>query len=161
MLFRSGERLAFLPSIGLCLLAVQLLRRFPRMEIVVVVIALVFAARAYVRDRDWHDADAFYPKLAETSPGSAKAHYFLACYLDARNQPAQALAEYDRAIAIFPAYPEALNNRGCALVELGRVPEAMESYERCLQFDPGHRGAAGSLDSLKRGLIFTPQKPRI
>ena len=156
-----GERLAFLPSIGLCLLGVQFMCRLPRMEIVVVAIALVFAVRTYVRDRDWHDADAFYPKLAETSPGSAKAHYFLGCYLSARNEPVKALAAYDRAVAIFPPYPEAFNNRGCTLVELGRIPDAMDSYERCLRFDPGHHGAASSLQALKAGHIFVPQKPKI
>ena len=156
-----GERLAFLPSIGLCLLAVQLMNRLPRMEIIVMVVAVIFAIRTYVRNRDWHDADAFYPKLVETSPGSAKAHYFLGCYLSARNEPAKALAAYNRAVAIFPAYPEAFNNRGCTLVELGRIPEAEDSYEQCLRFNPAHTGAAGSLQSLKNGVLFVPQKPKI
>lgn len=156
-----GERLAFLPSIGLCLIAAQLSTRLPRREIFVIAVALIFAIRTYVRDRDWHDADAFYPKLAETSPGSAKVHYFLGCYLSARGQPLKALEAYDRAVAIFPAYPEAFNNRGCTLVELGRIPDAIASYELCLRFNPAHTGAAGSLQSLKNGIIFVPQKPRI
>ncbi len=156
-----GERLVFLPSLGLCLLAVQALRRLPRAEYVVAALAVVFAVRTAVRDRDWHDADAFYPKLAQTSPGSTKVHYFLGCYLDARNHPAEALQEYDRALAIFPAYPEALNNRGCALIELGRIPEAKDSFRRCLQFNPAHAGAADSLQALENGIIFKPQKPRI
>jgi protein O-mannosyl-transferase len=156
-----GERLAFLPSIGLVLLAAQGLRRLPRAEVVVAIVAVIFAGRTFVRDRDWHDADAFYPKLAQTSPGSAKAHYFLGCWLDARGNPGKAVEAYERAVKIFPAYPEAFNNRGCALVELGRIPEAKESFRQCIRFDPGHSGAASSLQSLEAGIIFVPQKPRI
>lgn len=97
----------------------------------------------------------------ETAPGSAKAHYFLGCYLHARDQPAAAVAAYDRAVGIFPAYPEAFNNRGCALVELGRLPEAIESFSQCLRFNPGHAGAAASLAALAQGVTFKPGKPRI
>jgi tetratricopeptide (TPR) repeat protein len=156
-----GERLAYLPSIGLALLLAQALVRLPRKEIVLSGLVLVFAARTWVRDRDWHDADAFYPKLAQTAPQSTKTHYFLGCYLAARDRPVEALAEYDRAIAIFPAYPEALNNRGCVLVALGRLEEAKASFRECLRFDPGHSGAAASLASLEAGMSFVPAKPGI
>ena len=156
-----GERLVFLPSLGLVLLAVQSATRLPRKEIILVALVVLFSARTLLRNRDWHDADAFYPKLAETSPGSSKTHYFLGCFKAARDDPAGALEEYDRAIAIFPAYPEALNNRANVLVALGRLDEAKESFRRCLQFNPAHGGAAASLSSLEAGMIWVPQKPRI
>jgi len=156
-----GERLAFLPSLGVCLLAVQFGRRLPRHDVALVALVLIFAVRTHVRNGDWRNADAFYPKLVETAPGSAKAHYFLGCYLHARDQPAAAVAAYDRAVGIFPAYPEAFNNRGCALVELGRLPEAIESFSQCLRFNPGHAGAAASLAALAQGVTFKPGKPRI
>ena len=156
-----GERLVFLPSIGLVFLAVQIFTRLPLHEIVLTAIVLLFAARTQVRNRDWHDADAFYPKLAETSPGSAKTHYFLGCYKAARDDPAGALAEYNRAIALFPAYPEALNNRGCILVTLGRPEEAKASFRDCLRFNPNHEGATASLAALEAGVGWVPKKPRI
>jgi tetratricopeptide (TPR) repeat protein len=156
-----GERLAYLPSVGLALLLAESLGRLPRKEIVLAGLALVFAARTWVRDRDWHDADAFYPKLAQTSPQSTKTHYFLGCYLAARERPAEALIEYNRAIAIFPAYPEALNNRGCILVTLGRLDEAKASFRECLRFNPSHSGAAASLAALEAGMSFVPAKPPI
>jgi tetratricopeptide (TPR) repeat protein len=156
-----GERLAFFPSIGLALLLAQGLERLPRKEIFLAALVLVFAARTWDRDRDWHDADAFYPKLAQASPNSAKTHYFLGCYKAARDHPEDALAEYNRAIAIFPAYPEALNNRGCILVVLGRIEEAKASFRECLRFNPSHSGAAASLSSLEAGMTFVPEKPSI
>lgn len=156
-----GERLVFLPSIGLVLLVVQGFARLPRQEIILAALVVLFATRTHVRNQDWHDADAFYPKLAETAPGSTKTHYFLGCYKAARDDPAGALVEYNQAIAIFPAYPEALNNRGCILVTLGRLEEAKASFRECLRFNPNHSGAAASLVSLEAGLSWLPQKPRI
>jgi tetratricopeptide (TPR) repeat protein len=156
-----GERLVFLPSIGLVLFAAQNFVRLPGKEILLSALVLLFAARTYVRNQDWHDADAFYPKLAETAPGSTKTHYFLGCYKAARDDPAGALLEYNRALALFPAYPEALNNRGCILVVLGRLEEAKASFRDCLRFNPDHPGAAASLASLEAGITWVPKKPRI
>ncbi len=156
-----GERLAYFPSIGLALLVAQGLVRLPKSTIVLAMVVLVFAVRTGDRNRVWHDADSFYPRLAQDAPGSAKTHYFLGCYKTARDDPAGALDEYNRAIAIFPAYPEALNNRGCVLVALGRLDEAQASFRGCLHFNPEHAGAAASLASLEAGIRFVPQKPRI
>jgi tetratricopeptide (TPR) repeat protein len=44
----------------------------------------------------------------------------------------EALAGYDRALALKPDYPEALNNRGIVLQALGRPAEALQSYEAAL-----------------------------
>ena len=156
-----GERLVFLPSIGLCLLLAQGLDRLRGKEVLLSVLVLLFATRTAVRNRDWHDADTFYPNLVLTAPGSAKTHYFLGCLKAARSDPAGALAEYNRAIAIFPAYPEALNNRGCSLITLGRIAEAKASFRACLVFNPAHSGAAASLSALEAGLPVVPKSPRI
>lgn len=156
-----GERLAFLPSVGLVLLMAQTMRRLPSMNVAVALVVLLFGVRTLQRNADWQNADAFYPKLAETSPQSAKAHYFLGCYKAARDDYAGALESYDQAIRIFPAYPEALNNRGGALIKLDRLEEAKASYRACLRFAPDHLGAAASLQSLNAGIQVVPQKPRL
>jgi tetratricopeptide (TPR) repeat protein len=156
-----GERLAYLPSVGLTLLMAQSVPRLPGMKFAVASIVLLFSLHTMQRNRDWRDANEFYPKLAATSPESAKAHYFLGCYKAARDDYPRALESYERAIRIFPAYPEALNNRGAALVALGRLEEAKASYRECLRFDPYHGGAAASLRALESGIMFVPQKPEI
>lgn len=157
-----GERLAYVPSIGLVLLLAQGLCRIPKAGFfAAAILAAVFAGRTLERNQVWHNADSFYPALAQTSPGSAKAHYFLGCWKAARGDDAGALESYNRAIAIFPAYPEALNNRGNILVELGRIPEAEASFRECLRFAPNHSGAAASFQALEAGHIYVPQKPPI
>ena len=44
----------------------------------------------------------------------------------------EALASYDKAIALKPDYAEAFNNRGNALRELEHLDEALASYVRRL-----------------------------
>lgn len=48
----------------------------------------------------------------------------------------EAIRDYDKALAIIPNYPVALNNRAWALFKLGRISEAAPDVEKSLQMDP-------------------------
>ena len=53
-----------------------------------------------------------------------------------------ALKSFARALSIRPNFPEALNNRGNALMELGRAADALASYDRALSgFNPDYPDA--------------------
>ena len=66
----------------------------------------------------------------------------------------EALASYDKALALKPDYAEAFNNRGVTLKELKQLDEALASYEKALVLKPDYveafnnRGSA--LGELKR-----------
>jgi len=68
----------------------------------------------------------------------------------------EALASYDRALAIQPDFAQALSNRGNALYELKRHEEALASYDRALAIQPDFaeahlgRGTVLSTFELKR-----------
>jgi len=49
-----------------------------------------------------------------------------------------ALASYERALALRPGNVQALGNRGAALADLGRYEEALASYEQALALAPDH-----------------------
>jgi tetratricopeptide (TPR) repeat protein len=53
----------------------------------------------------------------------------------------EALASYDKAIALKPDYAGAFSNRGLALHELKRLDEALASYERALSVRPDYADA--------------------
>ncbi len=53
----------------------------------------------------------------------------------------EALASYDRALAVKPDNPEALNNRGDALKNLGRLEEAVASYDEAVTLKPDYADA--------------------
>ena len=48
----------------------------------------------------------------------------------------EALASYDRALALWPDDAEALTNRGVTLNTLGRFDEALANYSRALELEP-------------------------
>lgn len=156
-----GERLIYAPSLGLALLLALMLARSRHWKMMLVAVALVFSARTTVRNLDWLNAERFYTKLAETSPDSAKSHYSIGVLRSAEGDDAGAIAAYDRAIAIFPAYAEAYRNRGNALARLGRQAEAMASYRDCLRFDPGNFAAASNLKQLQAGLPVKPPRAHL
>ncbi len=53
-------------------------------------------------------------------------------------RPIEALADFDRAIALKPDYVEAYSNRGIVLYDLGRYDEALASYDQALELAPAH-----------------------
>jgi protein O-mannosyl-transferase len=165
-----GERLVYAPSLGLALLLAWLLTApmaNPTATLAVpsrywkaalLAVALVFAVRTAVRNRDWLNAEHFYTKLAETSPRSAKSHYSLGVLRSSSGDDASAIEAYDRAIAIMPGYAEAFRNRGNALARLGRREEAIASYRQCLRFDPQDFAANYNLRQLLAGLPVNPPR---
>lgn len=162
-----GERLAYAPTIAIALMigvALDVLREKAGNRaafIAITVLVIAYGSRTFVRNRDWRDAHAFYRVLVQASPNSCKSHYFYGALLASEGDDAGAVREYDRAIAIFPAYSEAYHNRGNALARLGRFGEAMESYRMCLRFDPGHVGAAQNLAVLEAGGVLNPPRKRL
>lgn len=72
----------------------------------------------------------------------------------AADRAGDAVADYDRVIALVPAHWEALNNRGIALEALQRYGDALSSYERALALNPANTSVlynrAASLLTLQR-----------
>ncbi len=61
--------------------------------------------------------------------------------LDALGTYEEAVASYDRALALRPRYAEAWSNRGNALNHMLRHEEALASCDRALAIDPAHAEA--------------------
>jgi protein O-GlcNAc transferase len=65
-----------------------------------------------------------------------------------------ALAAYDKAIALRPDYADALYNRGITLMDLRRFEEALASYDKVIALEPGYAKALNNrgnvLQVLKR-----------
>jgi predicted O-linked N-acetylglucosamine transferase (SPINDLY family) len=91
--------------------------------------------------------------IADDQPDPiALGHYRRANELRAQGQGEAALVEYDRAIAIFPAYAHAWCNRGATLEMLGRREHALSSYDRALALNPGDALAHYNRASVHRQL---------
>ena len=71
-------------------------------------------------------------------PDYIKAHNNRGTSLEVLERRDEALASYDRALALDPNFVEALNNRGNVLLKLGRRDEAVACYQRALTINPNH-----------------------
>ena len=69
-------------------------------------------------------------------------------------RPAEALASYDKAIALKPDFAEAYNNFGNALLDMKRPAEALASYDRVIALKPdfaeAYNNRGNALIDLKR-----------
>ncbi len=57
----------------------------------------------------------------------------------------QAMAAFDRLVALKPNFAEAWNKRATALYLLGRFPESIKDIDRVLALEPRHFGALSGL----------------
>ncbi len=151
-----GERLFYLPSAGLCLLigvgmdrmaawaqTAGVLRAVTRVNVgVSALVLLVLTTRTIQRNRDWRSTETLMQSAVQVVPNSAKVHYFLGIFHFGRLQHLEALREFEEALRLYPEYParspEFAQWIGVALLEAGRVPEAIDSFNASLRVWPSY-----------------------
>lgn len=137
-----GERLFYLPSAGLCLLAASLWeagrawaspdRRRVRggLAVLLALVVALLAARTAVRNRDWTSHVTIWRAAARVVPGSCKVHNALARLA---TDPKEIVRESEIALAICPDLGTTdaafLLVYGTGLLRDGRVDEAVERLE--------------------------------
>ena len=82
---------------------------------------------------------------AERKPQSAAAHYNVGTALTSAGLFDDAIAAYERALAIDPRYAKALNNLADTLMSAGRIAEAVPRYEQAVALDPSLPEARNNL----------------
>ena len=71
----------------------------------------------------------------------ANAHYQRAYSLGEQGKRVEAVAEYDKAIDLFPLFYEAIDNRAFTHMELGEFTEALHGFEQSLRVNPNGMAA--------------------
>jgi tetratricopeptide (TPR) repeat protein len=138
-----GERLAYLPSVGFCLLVALIWMKLEKRQrhlawTVLGIVVIALAARTIVRNRNWHDNISLFSTDVKAVPGSAKMHsnlgaqYFYLGQLDAASR------ELQTALSIYPDLPDALG------------------YEALVEFAKGHEGEARG--RLEKALSLTSKE---
>ena len=84
------------------------------------------------------------PKGYQAQPKVAEAHNNLGTALRDLKRRVEAVASYDKAIALNPDYVEAHYNRGNALTDLKRYREAFAAYDMALTLKPDLAAAWGA-----------------
>lgn len=148
-----AERLAYLPSVGICLLVASLLLwlaeppRGARAAAMAIGLALAgLAAYATVgRVPVWENDVALLQASAEASPHDPEPYLQLAGHHAAMGDAAAALAALDRAIDRDSTLAGAFSTRALALGTLGRWPEAEASARRATSLTPENAEAWANL----------------
>jgi protein O-GlcNAc transferase len=94
-------------------------------------------------------AEALCRSILRHQPDNFDALHLLGFIEARRGRYVEAIAKYDRAIAIRPNHVQALNERGNALGAAGRFEAALEDYRKVLSAKPNHIPAL-----LKRAVVL-------
>src|SRR5262249_25038375 len=84
------------------------------------------------------------------NPNWAEAHTGLGNTLHLLHRYDEAIAHYQRALAIRPSYAEAHNKLGATFLALGRLDEAGRAYENAIASSPKRAGVYWNLAQTKR-----------
>lgn len=98
-------------------------------------------------------AEAVYREILQKQPRQFDALQLLATIAAQRHQSDEAVALFDRALAIKPDHAASYNNRGIALRNLGRLDEALASYDKAIRLKPDYVDALNN-----RGIALREQK---
>ena len=133
-----GERLAYLPTAGFCVLVVlplPLLFRKNRIATVALLWFFVAAlgARTLLRNRDWRDNLSLYTAAVKVVPGSAKMHAYLGGEYLNRGQFDAARAEFQTALRIYPEFPDTIESLGLLESWTGNRAEGLRLMEQALR----------------------------
>jgi len=137
-----AERLMYLPSLGVCLLAGWLVAapsgRNARVVLTGLCLAAALAAAGHsaVRLRDWRDDFALYRSAAHVSPRSARIRYNLGNAYLKQQKYGDAEENYRGALAIYPGFSDARANLGMALLQQGRARAAVDVLESSVRAHP-------------------------
>jgi len=174
-----GERLAYLPSAGFCLIAAawiaggarEAARLSPARAFGLTAAVLLLAARTVLRNPVWAGDEALFTDMVRVSPGSAKAHYDFAYMSLDNGRPRRALEHYGRAVAIYPGYWDAWAGKGRAERALGDLAASEKSYAESLRLVPTYENGfyglglareergdpGGAVETYRKGLRWNPQ----
>jgi tetratricopeptide (TPR) repeat protein len=171
LLFPTGtimaERLAYLPSLGLCLAAGHLGAAFAARErpagtvrarrigvaALAVVVVLGFGARTWARIPDWRSNLALALADVATTPGSAKLQAGAGIFLADAGRFAEAEDHLRQAVAIFPDYAQMHYNLAVLLANRGASEEAKRHLRRAIELAPGNPLPRRLLGQLTGGQI--------
>ncbi|MBK9108390.1 MAG: hypothetical protein IPM92_08455 [Saprospiraceae bacterium] len=147
-----GERFAFMPSLGICLIMaylakVYLFDKFKWGPYIFMAIILAFGVRTFVRNLDWKSNLALFSNDITHSTNSAKLNSSLGFILleNYRNTDdkegnkhllSQAILYLNRAVKIYPRYSDCIFLLGNAYYLNKNYPQAVVTYESYIDLNP-------------------------
>ncbi len=151
-----ADRYTYLPQIGLYValtwLAGSLCGGWRHRRLVfgmaAVVIVSALGVAAFIQTAYWRNSESLWNHAVVCDPDNSLAHSDLGYAYLAEGRVADAIAEYQRALAIRPDYASAHYNLGTVWARDGRLDDAIGEFQKAVEFDPGYALARNNLGSL-------------
>lgn len=139
-----AERVLYVPSIGLCLLASWVLFAAWRQGYIskrvfltlCLIILICYSARTLIRNPDWHTQIQLFEAAVKTCPGSGKARYNWAAELEMAHLEEQAREQYELSAAVSTSYSSSYGRLGKIWLKRGNLTRALENYSVIINRDP-------------------------
>jgi len=144
----AADRYCYLPILGIIYLigmaGVWFWRRFLKnikatpnlLKLCAGSVLLAMAIGSALRCRDWKDSLTLWNDVLHKYPDNSLALNNRGRAYSLLDQPARAIADYDRAIAADPQYDLPYNNRGVAFDKLKEYDKAIADFNRALKINP-------------------------
>jgi tetratricopeptide (TPR) repeat protein len=113
------------------------------------VVADLEAAWQALQTGDARTAERRYRGLLRQAPGAFPAHAGLGYVSLSRKDYDEALAHFDRALAVDQSYAPALAGKGHAYLAMNRRPDALANFDAALAADPGLTAIRPTADALR------------
>lgn len=148
-----ADRYAYIPIIGLFIMAAwgaeELAEARPDLSGLVraaaacAILACVIAARAQVGC--WRGDRELWSRALAVTTGNFVAESGMGTVLLAEGKLDQAIAHYEKAVALEPFYAQTYNTLGATLMKYGHVREALPYLDRAAKLKPGFAEAHNNL----------------
>jgi len=106
---------------------------------------LILGMASWQRTLVYESNETFWTDTLAKNPDCWIGHNNLGEALLQKGQLDEAVAQYQKALVIYPNYPEARNNLGNALLQNGQVDDAVAQYQKALEIKPNNAGARNNL----------------
>ncbi len=107
---------------------------------------------SFQRNKIWGNELALWDNVVRNSPHKARPYNNRGYFLDLQGHYAQAIADFNKAIALDPNYADAYNNRGRAYFRQGNFTQATADFTKAIELSPNHAELYNN-----RGLSYTKQ----
>jgi protein O-mannosyl-transferase len=148
-----ADRYTYLPALGIFLLmawaADELTQRWRNGKIFLTTasaVALIGCAILTRQQLDyWRESESLFRHAIAVTAKNHIAHFNLGVALDAKEQTADAIHEYQESVRIKPDYARAYINLGADLAKFNQLDEAVKQYREAIRLTPASVSAHNDL----------------
>jgi tetratricopeptide (TPR) repeat protein len=110
---------------------------------------LIYQADFYAEDNNWDDAEKTFKQVFKLRPNYWLAHNEWGAVLEDKGDYSGALSEFQAASLAAPRNALALKNVGSAYLELGKIPEALQSLNASFTLNPDDKAAMALAEAFR------------